>query len=638
MVEKSESRIIKAKATNLAAAILSATSPPQISAAITTIESFLHRQAPNQARWFFSITFPTLICKILGFNDSPPHRPRCPTGWIDIITSSTDSDLAARFFSLLSPNGILMSSINAVDRLSLVKYVFSVERLPEWIRFMLQNDRDCRILEDLCPLFKGRVKKDSIKGSGSSFQVQLNVFEYYMFWFAYYPVYRGNSENSDAINVRRSKRFRLENWAYFIPGFSNPRQGKEEKNECNLYIRLLYAYLCTFVPLYDLTAHQPYRSSLLHYSQGYDSSVLEHAEFFVYTLIQFWLVDNDLSPLPIKVSKSFSVNFPFVSVVGEAPPTSGLSEVVNVFVKYLNLSSTALTEGFDHVDSTGSPRWRVSSSVDVAKSRDVMPAYIGLHAASSWNSMFQRILYRFILRTFLFCPVETSIKNASQVVSLWINYIEPWMVSLEDFAELGTNFGALTNNNTKELPQSRSHGYSSSWQGFVLTNYLFYSSLVMHFVGFAHKFLHTDAEVIVQMVSKVLNTLTSSMELIDLVKNVDTVFHSKPSGSSKSVLNSMYRYVPIIREQLQDWEDGLCESDADGSFLHENWNKDLRLFSDGEDGGQQLLQLFVLRAEDVLQAVSGGNLQHLDSIKAQMRSLFGVTIEKRVSSAKTRQP
>lgn len=397
-----------------------------------------------------------------------------------------------------------MSSINAVDRLSLVKYVFPVERLPEWIRFMMQNDRDCRVLEDLCPLFKGRIKEDSIKGS--SFQVQLNVFEYYMFWFAYYPVCRGNSENSDAIKVRRNKRFRLENWAYSIPGFSNPRRGKEEKNECNLYIRLLYAYLRTFVPLYDLTAHQPYRSSLLHYSQGYDSSVLEHAEFFVYTLIQFWLVDNDFSPLPIKVAKSFGVNFPFVSVVGKAPPTSGLSEVVNVFVKYLNLSSTALNEGFDHAESTGSPRWRASGSVDVAKSRDVAPAYIGLHAGSSWNSLFQRHLYRFILRTFLFCPVETSIKNASQVFSLWINYIEPWMVSLEDFAELGTNLGVPTNNTTKEVPQSPSHGYSSSWQCFVLTNYLFYSSLVMHFVGFAHKFLHTDAEVIVQMVSKVCSS------------------------------------------------------------------------------------------------------------------------------------
>lgn len=42
---------------------------------------------------------------------------------------------------------------------------------------------------------------------------------------------------------------------------------------------------------------------------------------------------------------------------------------------------------------------------------------------------------------------------------------------------------------------------------------------------------------------------------------------------------------------FQDWEDGLCETDVDGSFLHDNWNKDLRLFADGEDGGQQLLQV-----------------------------------------------
>lgn len=46
-----------------------------------------------------------------------------------------------------------------------------------------------------------------------------------------------------------------------------------------------------------------------------------------------------------------------------------------------------------------------------------------------------------------------------------------------------------------------------------------------------------------------------------------------------------------VNRLSQDWEDGLCESDADGSFLHENWNKDLQLFSDGEDGGQQLLQV-----------------------------------------------
>lgn len=411
-----------------------------------------------------------------------------------MVTASNDSELAARVFSLLSPNGVLMSSISAVDRLSLVKYVFPIERLPEWVRFMLQSERDCRILADLCPLFKGRV---SNKG-GSSYQVQLNVFEYYMFWFAYYPVCKGNSENCDAVKVRRSRRFRLENWAYSIPVFANnTKRGREQKSGCSLYIQILYAYLHAFVPVSDITAHQPYRSSLLHYSSGYDASVLEHAEFLVFTLIHFWLVDNDFSPFPVNVCKSFGVNFPFRSVLGETPPTAGLGEIVNIFVKYLNLSSRACTDGSEKVESTESPRWRVSGPVDVVKSRDV-----GFYSVGSWNSWIQRPLYRFILRTFIFCPMETSIKNASQVFSLWINYIAPWTISLEDFAGLDANVG-ISSNDTKEDTQSLSCGYSTSWQGFVLINYLFYSSLVMHFFGFAHKFIHTDAEVIVQMVSKV---------------------------------------------------------------------------------------------------------------------------------------
>ncbi|MFS8028507.1 putative exocyst complex component Exo70, cullin repeat-like-containing domain superfamily [Helianthus anomalus] len=73
----------------------------------------------------------------------------------------------------------------------------------------------------------------------------------------------------------------------------------------------------------------------------------------------------------------------------------------------------------------------------------------------------------------------------------------------------------------------------------------------MHFIGFAHKFIHTDLELIVQMVSKVVIVLTSSRELLDTIENVETVFHSSPAGSSKSMLNSLYRFIPSIREQLQ---------------------------------------------------------------------------------------
>ncbi|KAL8539838.1 hypothetical protein ACS0TY_001439 [Phlomoides rotata] len=638
MIPHSYATDTQTKSIELASTVAAAVSPAQIASACAAVDSYLRKHSPDQQRWFFSITFPALICRIFGFDDSlPPSAAtkRHPSnGWIDVSASANDSELAGRIFNLLSPNGLLLSSISGVDRLSLVKYVFPNERLPEWVRYMLQNEQDCYVLSDLCPLFKNRIKEDFVKGS--PYQVQLNVFEYYLFWFVYYPVCRGNSEGSETVKVQQTKKFRLENWSYSIPGLSSIKREIEKKTEGNLYLRLLYAYLHSFVPSQDLYVHQPYRSSLLHYSPGYDGSSIERAEFVINTMIHFWLVDNDFSPLSPGLCKATGVTFPFKSVLGETPPTSGLGDVINVFIKYLNLSSLEATNGPSQSEYVKSPGWKVSGSFDVAKPRD---AVLGMQSIGSWNLLIQRPLFRFILRTFLFCPVESSIKNASQAFSVWINYLEPWSISFEEFADLNETLGLPTGSSSTHVTKSSAPGYGSSWQGFVLDNYLFYSSLVMHFVGFAHKFLHTDAEMIVQMVSKVIHILTSSAELMDLIKNVDTVFHLKSAESSKSKLAALSRYVPTIRQQLQDWEYGLCESDADGSFLHENWNKDLRLFADGEDGGQQLLQLFLLRAESELQSISGVNLslnlQHLDSLKSQLSQLFGGPITK--SSPETPQ-
>lgn len=50
---------------------------------------------------------------------------------------------------------------------------------------------------------------------------------------------------------------------------------------------------------------------------------------------------------------------------------------------------------------------------------------------------------------------------------------------------------------------------------------------------------------------QVINILTSSVELMDLIKNVDTVFHSNAAESPKSVLTALNRYIPTIRQQLQ---------------------------------------------------------------------------------------
>ncbi|KAK4803072.1 hypothetical protein SAY86_001275 [Trapa natans] len=585
---------------SLTSLILSASSPPQISSACAAIESFLlaHSHSPDHSRHFFSIAFPSLICKIFGFNDCPPSAassspsasagPAVKHGWIDSVVSSNDPDLASRVFALLSPGGPLIYSISAVDRLGLVRYAFPTERLPEWTRYILFNEGDSRVLADICPLFRSKVCEDSTKGS-SLCQVQLNIFEYFMFWFAYYPVCRANSENKDLVTSKKSKRFRLENWANSFTGISSVKRGSGRvKTECNLYIRLLYAYLRAFVPTDDLTAHQPYRSSLLHFPVEYDGSILAQAQFMVDTLINYWLVDNDFSPVPVNVRKPFSVSLSFRSVLEETPPASGLGEVVKLFVKYLNLSMAKGGNGVKGAVEIGwSSRWKGDSHEPRSFAVSGLPS----SSPGSWNTWVKRPLYRYILRTFLFSPIETSMKNVSQVFSVWISYIEPWEISLD---ELEANVDRSAKSECKEYSHSWAGGYSLFWQDYVLSNYLFYSSMVMHFIGFAHKFLHTDPEDIIQMVMKIMSILTSAQELTDLIKNVYALLHSKESSISKLSLNNLYQYIPSIREQLEDWEYGLCESNADGTFLHENWNKGFHLFSDAEDGGKHLLQVIVI--------------------------------------------
>ena len=72
---------------------------------------------------------------------------------------------------------------------------------------------------------------------------------------------------------------------------------------------------------------------------------------------------------------------------------------------------------------------------------------------------------------------------------MWCTYVCIQNISFEDFSGLDVN-AEVSSNGTKKEVESSSSGYSSSWQCFVLIKYLFYSSLVMHFLGFAHKFLH----------------------------------------------------------------------------------------------------------------------------------------------------
>jgi len=290
--------------------------------------------------------------------------------------------------------------------------------------------------------------------------------------------------------------------------------------------------------------------------------------------------------------------------LSERPPSPGLGDAVKLLVMYLNCCDGHTLEG-----------------VDAPRPSQGIPVGNGLldTQAGFWNPLIQRPLYRFVLRTFLFCPIGAAINNATQVFSVWLAYMEPWKVTQQEL----DGYGKQQAGADQEL-QKCNMLYDSSWKTYVLSNYLFYSSMVVHFLGFAHKFIHSDVSSVLLMVHKVLEVLSSTPELLDLLHKVDAAYHTKLVASSPPY-DDVLKYVPSIREQLKDWEDGLSETDADGSFLHEHWNSDLRLFSYDENGAYNLLQLLLIRAEPEILRLSGDAqqaLQTLDSIKSKMKRVF----------------
>eukprot|EP00250_Pteridium_aquilinum_P008410 c17923_g1_i1 orf=3-533(-) len=147
-----------------------------IAGACRAVEGFLQEQPPEAAVGFFRLCFPVLLQKVFGFQDLASSSS---AAW---LVRATDEFTASAIRSLLHPSGPLFTSLIALDREQAVQFVFPNERLPPRVRRLLLLDRGVSLLSQTSELFKNRIKVSDVGG----LQLQLDLFEYYSFWFAYY--------------------------------------------------------------------------------------------------------------------------------------------------------------------------------------------------------------------------------------------------------------------------------------------------------------------------------------------------------------------------------------------------------------------------------------------------------------------
>ena len=263
-----------------------------------------------------------------------------------------------------------------------------------------------------------------------------------MFWFAYYAVCKDTNQPQGTSVGRRSRftptrssqfRMQLESWASSIPRLSHsPQAGGAGGSP---YLQLLKLYLSHFVILSSPNRGYPGRELLLG-----DGCGATHGDILIFTLVEFWLVDDDPSPLPLAIRQS--LGFPAggaAPVLSYIPPGSDLTDSLKVLIKFLN-SNLRLSLG-EHssspiIDYSLNFRRKLSESPSghFSSPLSLSPSYGASQFPSPSNAYLQalhRPLYRFLHRAFRLWPIGTSVRKIAQVVDVWVDYLEPWNTGLD---------------------------------------------------------------------------------------------------------------------------------------------------------------------------------------------------------------
>lgn len=268
-----------------------------------------------------------------------------------------------------------------------------------------------------------------------------------MFWFAYYAVCKDINQPQAAAAVGRRSRYtssrsfqfrmQLESWASSIPRLSHSPQAVGAGG--SPYLQLLKLYLSHFVIL-----SRPSRGYPGLEVQLGDGGGATHGDILIYTLIEFWLVDDDPSPLPLATRQSLGFQVggtaPALSYI---PPGSDLTDSLKVLIKFLN-SNLRLSIGDHSLANSSSPvidyslnlRRKLSESPSghFSSPLSLSPSFGASQFPSPSNAYLQalhRPLYRFLHRAFRQWPMGTPVRKIAQVVDVWVDYLEPWNTGLD---------------------------------------------------------------------------------------------------------------------------------------------------------------------------------------------------------------
>jgi len=552
---------------------------------IEVVEHVIKRNREN-LREFFTTCFQGILCEIFSFDGGSAST----SGWLNGAFDASEREVK-ELLEFLSPQGAFMLAMVAADSDKLVQFAFPVDRLPERTQRMLQTEAGAMTL-NRSPPYAGCIKRDSM----GKYQVHLGLYQYFMFWTAYFamrPGARRGHQSTIGMTTRTaslksagglgSGSFGSPGGAFLVGQWpTTPLMHRSTAKKVHPYRELLLMHLRHFLP--RAAPEKEWSKS--------DSGNTTHGELLVSILTEFWMPVDDSRAQSSDVTRTSSSfrNLPSMSRVVDAAmrqsgmtPPRGAPESRRLYtynppaVDHVNAVTLLITYLFAELPD------RNLENMDEIKRLD------------NAREVVQRPLYYFLHDAFTQWPTE-SMTSLEPVVTLWVAYFAPWCAKfpesqqiLESASRRGSSPSRILSSPLSKapaisvslvpeydgalLPAGEEFKFDSKVEDtpgklshirHVFKNIPFYHELMKHFLELCCKRVPLDAEGTAAVLLMALQPLAASPQLLKLLESVEEGYAEFLLDPFKGTLKTMQAreesvasresYYPLMRSQLQEWE------------------------------------------------------------------------------------
>ena len=556
------------------------------------VDRVMKRNREN-LREFFSACFQPILWRAFSFDGFSSE------GWFNAAFDGDDRDVR-EFLAFFSPESSFVRAMRAADGDRLVQFAFPLERLPERTQRMLQTESGEAAL-NRSPPYAGCIKRDS----AGKYQVHLGLYDYFMFWLAYFSMRPGGSRGSSSLSSMYGRssgpsspfksdlgKFGSASLGSTVLGGQWPSTpltlSRQSTQRVHPYRELLLKHMSFFLPR-EL-------ASVTDWSKGTTDVDSRQGEVLVSILSEFWM--------PVEEAQSTDVarhaSSPFRSfssmgrVVDAAMRNAGMSSprIVGERPREMTRRYSYTPPATEHVNAvTLLVTYLFAELPDRRKENPE-----AMKVIERARELIQRPLYCFLRDAFTQWPTESSM-TLSPIVTLWVCYLAPWCAKHPEsqVKSTSTRSGspramltsplksplvssdrgapAVAKYDDALLPPGKEFEFDDdlvdtpgrfSHVRHVLKSIPFYHELMKHFLELCCKRVPLDAEGTASALLAVLEPLASAPKLLRLLQDVEDGYAEFVLDPFKGTLKTMQAreevaasaefYYPLIRTQLQAWE------------------------------------------------------------------------------------